>query len=99
MRKGEIALDGTLTVTDIDTGDPDSVRLEDIDLIMSPEEQEVFWAKRARMEIAHYRNARALQYPEIGDQLDDLFKQGAFSEEMAAKIQAVKNENPKPVDE
>lgn len=99
MKKGEIGLDGTLTVTEIDTGDPDWVNLEDIDLIMSPEEQELFWAKHTRMEISHYRNARALQYPDIGDQLDDLFKQGAFSEEMAAKIQAVKDENPKPVDE
>jgi hypothetical protein len=41
-------------------------------------------------------NKRAGAYPEIGDQLDDLFKQGAFSDEMAAKIQAVKDAYPKP---
>jgi len=99
MRKAEIGLDGTVTVTEIDTGSPDSVDLENIDLVMPPEEQEVFWGKITRMEIAHYRNARALQYPDIGDQLDDLFKQGAFSEEMASKIQAVKDTNPKPTDE
>lgn len=99
MRKAEIALDGTVTVTEIDTGNPDSVDLENIDLVMPPEDQDAFWGKLFRMEVAHYRNARSLQYPDIGDQLDDLFKQGAFSEEMAAKIQAVKDQNPKPVDE
>lgn len=43
-----------------------------------------------------YRAQRAAEYPAIGDQLDDLFKQGAFSAEMAAKIQAVKDKYPKP---
>lgn len=43
-----------------------------------------------------YARKRSGQYPEVGDQLDDLFKQGAFSAEMAAKIQAVKDANPKP---
>lgn len=43
-----------------------------------------------------YRHDRAPEYPSIGDQLDDLFKQGAFSSDMAAKIQKVKSDNPKP---
>ena len=43
-----------------------------------------------------YRDERRLQYPDIGDQLDDLYKKGAFSDEMAAKIKAVKDNNPKP---
>jgi hypothetical protein len=43
-----------------------------------------------------YRNDRALQYPPIGDQLDALFKAGAFPEDMAAQIQAVKDAYPKP---
>jgi len=34
-------------------------------------------------------------YPPIGDQLDDLFKAGAFSDEMTATIQAVKDKYPK----
>ena len=42
-----------------------------------------------------YRKKRSLEYPSIGDQLDDLFKAGAFSKEMAAKIQAVKEKYPK----
>jgi hypothetical protein len=37
------------------------------------------------------------EYPSIGDQLDDLFKAGAFSSDMSAKIQAVKDANPKPI--
>jgi hypothetical protein len=43
-----------------------------------------------------YRSKRKEEYPDIGDQLDDLYKKGAFSDEMAAKIKAVKDNNPKP---
>ena len=43
-----------------------------------------------------YRDERRSQYPDIGDQLDDLYKKGAFSDEMTAKIKAVKDNNPKP---
>ena len=43
-----------------------------------------------------YRDARANMYPSIGDQLDALFKAGAFPADMAAQIQAVKDANPKP---
>ena len=42
-----------------------------------------------------YARARQPLYPEIGDQLDDLYKQGAFSADMAAKIKKVKDDNPK----
>ena len=42
-----------------------------------------------------YRTLRAAAYPPIGDQLDDLFRQGAFSPEMAATLQAVKTAHPK----
>ncbi len=38
----------------------------------------------------------SVRYPDIGDQLDDLFHKGAFSAEMSAKIQAVKDQYPKP---
>ena len=42
-----------------------------------------------------YKDDRKEAYPEIGDQLDDLYKKGAFSDEMAAKIKKVKDDNPK----
>ena len=42
-----------------------------------------------------YQQDRAVAYPPIGDQLDDLYKKGAFSDEMAAKIKKVKDDNPK----
>mgnify|MGYP001161402345 FL=1 len=51
--------------------------------------------KEAEWKAVQYRDARRSQYPDIGDQLDDLYKQGAFSDEMAAKIKAVKDNNPK----
>ena len=42
-----------------------------------------------------YARARQPLYPDIGDQLDDLYHKGAFSTEMAAKIKKVKDDNPK----
>lgn len=42
-----------------------------------------------------YKQKRKLAYPDIGDQLDDLFVQGHFSSTMAAKIQKVKDDIPK----
>lgn len=43
-----------------------------------------------------YRTNRMGAYPDIGDQLDDLFKAGVFSPEMMEKINAVKEAFPKP---
>ena len=43
-----------------------------------------------------YKDDRRSAYPDIGDQLDDLYKKGAFSDKMAAKIKKVKDDNPKP---
>jgi hypothetical protein len=42
-----------------------------------------------------YARKRVVEYPSIGDQLDALFHAGVFPEEMAAKIQEVKNKFPK----
>ena len=42
-----------------------------------------------------YKVNRMNEYPYIGDQLDDLFKAGAFSTEMTATLQAVKDKYPK----
>ena len=38
---------------------------------------------------------RTSKYPTIGDQLDDLYHAGAFSDAMTAKIKAVKDAHPK----
>lgn len=45
--------------------------------------------------VTDYRALRAAEYPAIGDQLDALFKAGAFPADMAAQIQAVKDKYPK----
>jgi hypothetical protein len=42
-----------------------------------------------------YDEIRRRTYPSIGDQLDDLYHKGVFSDEMAAKLKAVKDANPK----
>lgn len=91
MKHVVINTDGTIE----ETGELESENTEQL----SSEDEQWFWEKLARMEISHYRHARSMEYPDIGDQLDDLFKQGAFSDDMTAKIQAVKDANPKPVDE
>jgi len=43
-----------------------------------------------------YKDKRKFAYPKIGDQLDDLFKKGAFSDEMSGILNKVKNDFPKP---
>lgn len=43
-----------------------------------------------------YRRWRDINYPSVGDQLDDLYRAGAFSPEMEAKIRAIKEQYPKP---
>lgn len=43
-----------------------------------------------------YQRLRSAKYPPIGDQLDALFHAGVFPAEMAAKLQAVKDQYPKP---
>jgi len=47
------------------------------------------------MDKVAYIARRQSEYPPIGDQLDALFHAGVFPQEMADKIQAVKNKYPK----
>ena len=42
-----------------------------------------------------YQRDRKADYPSIGDQLDDLYHAGVFSDGMAAKIKSVKDNFPK----
>ena len=51
--------------------------------------------ERASLLIENKSN-RKNAYPPIGDQLDALFHAGVFPEDMATKIQAIKDEYPKP---
>ncbi len=60
------------------------------------EELQSAWEAYSANETAiAYRAKRAAEYPSIGDQLDALFKAGIFPEDMATKIQAVKDKHPK----
>jgi hypothetical protein len=64
----------------------------------NPEEaisQEDFELALEQVSSLSYREQRAVEYPSIGDQLDSLFHAGLFPEEMAAKIQEVKDRYPK----
>ena len=51
---------------------------------------------QAEYDAREYARNRKPEYPDIGDQLDDLYHKGAFSDEMAVKIKAVKDAHPKP---
>tara|TARA_R110000751_G_scaffold129943_1_gene231888 strand:+ start:490 stop:801 length:312 start_codon:yes stop_codon:yes gene_type:complete len=42
-----------------------------------------------------YDEMRRRAYPNIGDQLDDLYRGGAFSDDMAATLKAVKDAHSK----
>ena len=42
-----------------------------------------------------YDEMRRRAYPSIGDQLDDLYRGGAFSDDMAATLKAVKDAHSK----
>ena len=53
---------------------------------------------QAEFEALPYGSKRISKYPSIGDQLDALFKAGAFPVEMAEQIQAVKDKYPKEAD-
>jgi hypothetical protein len=52
--------------------------------------------RQAEETATQYQRDRQPLYPAIGDQLDDLYHKGAFSDEMAVKIKAVKDAHPKP---
>ena len=60
------------------------------------EEIDAYNAKQAEYDAQEYARNRKPEYPDIGDQLDDLYHKGAFSDEMAVKIKAVKDAHPKP---
>jgi len=52
-------------------------------------------ASIVEVEKLDYQDKRRKEYPNIGDQLDDLYAKGAFSDDMAAKIKQVKDKYPK----
>ena len=49
-------------------------------------------------EAFQYGRDRIKAYPNIGDQLDALYKAGVFPEDMEAEIKKVKTDNPKPTE-
>ncbi len=74
-----------------------------LEVNLTPEEEIVRDAEKAQAEKEKqeylkikYKDDRRTSYPDIGDQLDALFHAGVFPKEMADKIKAVKDANPKP---
>ena len=80
------------------SGASDGTDIEYLDGQTPPSESDID-AKVAELQgiwDAHaYARTRKPLYPDIGDQLDDLYHAGAFSASMAAKLKKVKDDNPK----
>ena len=53
---------------------------------------------KGEWEAYQYGRNRIRSYPTIGDQLDALYKAGAFPDDMVVKIKKVKTDNPKPTE-
>jgi hypothetical protein len=68
--------------------------LEEAETLYAPDFVKIVEARNEEYLANKYKEDR--EYPPIGDQLDDLFKKGAFSDEMTATLQAVKDTHPKP---
>ena len=87
-----------IVAVDIDEKGKETIRWIDMKGDSKPTDSQIT-AKKNELEAAYdskkYRRDRKSLYPEIGDQLDDLYKQGAFSADMAAKIKKGKDDNPK----
>ena len=76
---------------------PNVVTIRD-DVAYDADGNEVVYDENAvivEMDKHEYKDKRVAEYPPIGDQLDALFHAGVFPDDMAAKIQAVKNKYPK----
>ena len=74
-----------------------------LEVNLTPEEEIVRDAEEAQAEKekqeylkVKYKDDWRISYPDIGDQLDALYHAGVFPKEMADKIKAVKDANPKP---
>ena len=65
----------------------------------TPPSESAIKTKLSELEAAYnadaYARTRQPLYPDIGDQLDDLYHEGAFSAAMTTKIKKVKDDNPK----
>tara|TARA_R100000458_G_C8150451_1_gene158299 strand:- start:35 stop:364 length:330 start_codon:yes stop_codon:yes gene_type:complete len=86
------------TWKDYETGKYSDITWLNADKVTPPTESELDAAVTAyEKEVVDnkYKADRSWAYPAIGDQLDDLYHKGAFSDAMAAKLKAVKDKFPK----
>lgn len=87
---GSVINIGEWNYTTVDGGDnplPDDAEEGEFDISITTDGRYVL--------TSNYAELRKMAYPSIGDQLDALFKAGAFPDEMAEKIQTVKDKYPK----
>ena len=87
----------------MDSNMPNFKNVNGIRVELTKEEESIRQAQENAWILEHkenekvkYKREREVAYPDIGDQLDDLYKKGAFSDEMSAVLAKVKADNPKP---
>ena len=87
----------------MDSNMPNFKNVNGIRVELTKEEESIRQAQENAWILEHkenekvkYKREREVAYPDSGDQLDDLYKKGAFSDEMSAVLAKVKNDNPKP---
>ena len=73
----------------------DGKTVADYEIGTSTFEEIKAWNIATSENLKTYSDKRKAEYPDIGDQLDDLYHKGAFSDEMAAKLKAVKDKYAK----
>ena len=71
-----------------------STPIDDLEVVDEPDWTEERYTNEINAQ-KPYDERRRKSYPAIGDQLDDLYHAGGFSDEMAAKLKAVKAKHPK----
>jgi len=74
----------------------DEVAVKGDAIVINPDE---VTAMEQEAQATQYVYERANSYPPVGEQLDALFHAGVFPQEMADKLQAVKDAHPKPTGE
>lgn len=76
-------------------GDTVTVHEDGVGFGYSVPTEEQIAAAIVELELEEYKEKRKAEYPDIGDQLDALWKGGNDAEDMKALIDAVKSKYPK----
>ena len=99
MEKDKNIITTAQAIKSLDNSAEFSIRNDVITWVKGEFTQEQIDAEQKRLQVEcdaqKYARTRQPLYPDVGDQLDDLYHAGAFSASMTAKLKKVKDDNPK----